>query len=203
MKLICFYHKSKNFVSEVIQIPFRNKEKLLECYKGTLIMSDRIMETSQFINGIAILLSFYVGYKYGLKFKDKVDTEGRKFLKFRPDNRNYKMLLIVRNDLKMGKGKIAAQCGHAAVDAYQKAKRRIPDIVNQWECTGCAKVALKVESEKELMDIKKAAESRNFITSLIRDAGRTQIEPNTKTVLAVGPDIADELDKVTGHLRLL
>lgn len=56
----------------------------------------------------------------------------------------YKMMLVVRNDLKMGKGKIAAQCGHAAVGAYQTAVRRYPQIVDRWENMGCAKIAVKV-----------------------------------------------------------
>lgn len=53
------------------------------------------------------------------------------------------------------------------------------------------------------MDIKKAAQANNFNTCLIRDAGRTQIEPNSKTVLAIGPAPSAELDKVTRHLKLL
>lgn len=55
------------------------------------------------------------------------------------------MLLVVRNDLKMGKGKIAAQCGHAAVGAYQSAMRRCPQMVRSWENSGCAKIAVKVK----------------------------------------------------------
>lgn len=113
------------------------------------------------------------------------------------------MVLVVRNDLKMGKGKIAAQCGHGAVGAYQKAVRTMPSVVRAWENTGCAKIALKVESEAEMMAIKRAAEARNLNTCLIRDAGRTQIEPNSKTVLAIGPAAVEAIDQVTGHLKLL
>lgn len=113
------------------------------------------------------------------------------------------MVLVVRNDLKMGKGKIGAQCGHGAVGAYQKALQRNPSLVRAWENTGCAKVALKVESEREMMVIKKAADANHLNTCLIRDAGRTQIEPNSKTVLAIGPATVEEIDRVTGHLKLL
>lgn len=119
------------------------------------------------------------------------------------DRGELKMVLVVRNDLKMGKGKIGAQCGHAAVGAYQKAVRNMPHMVQRWEDSGCAKIAVKVESEAELMNILKAARERNINTCLVRDAGRTQIEPNSKTVLAIGPAVCQQIDHVTGHLKLL
>lgn len=113
------------------------------------------------------------------------------------------MILVVRNDLKMGKGKIGAQCGHAAVGAYQKAVKRNPHLVRRWEDSGCAKIAVKVDSESEMMNVLRAARASNLNTCLIRDAGRTQIEPNSKTVLAIGPAPGQEIDQVTGHLKLL
>lgn len=119
------------------------------------------------------------------------------------DRGDYKMILVVRNDLKMGKGKIAAQCGHAAVGAYQNAVRRAPQLVRAWETSGCAKIAVKVETEAELMGIMKRARDCNLNTCLIRDAGRTQIEPNSKTVLGIGPASCRDIDQITGHLKLL
>lgn len=113
------------------------------------------------------------------------------------------MILLARNDLKMGKGKIGAQCGHAAVGAYQSAVKQAPALVRRWEDSGCAKIAVKVESEAELMDVLCKARGRKLNTCLIRDAGRTQIEPNSKTVLAIGPAVCSEIDQVTGHLKLL
>lgn len=113
------------------------------------------------------------------------------------------MILVVRNDLKMGKGKIGAQCGHAAVGAYQRALHTIPRMLERWENSGCPKIAVKVDSEDEMMTLMKAARERSLNTCLIRDAGRTQIEPNSKTVLAIGPAPANQIDQVTGHLKLL
>lgn len=113
------------------------------------------------------------------------------------------MVLVVRNDLKMGKGKIAAQCGHAAVDAYKTAIKTIPALVRQWESRGCAKIAVKCDSKAELLEIRRQANARGFNTSMIRDAGRTQIEPNSITVLAIGPAKVNDLDNVTGRLKLL
>lgn len=113
------------------------------------------------------------------------------------------MILVVRNDLKMGKGKIGAQCGHAAVGAYQNCMERFPNLLRRWDDSGSAKIAVKVDSEDDLMAVYKAARAKNLNTCLIRDAGRTQIAPNSKTVLAIGPAPANEIDLVTGHLKLL
>lgn len=113
------------------------------------------------------------------------------------------MVLVVRNDLKMGKGKIAAQCGHAAVGAFERALRVCPAVVRSWDATGSAKIALKVESEHEMMQIRGSAVAKGLNVCLIRDAGRTQIAPNSKTVLAIGPALTREIDSVTGHLKLL
>lgn len=113
------------------------------------------------------------------------------------------MILVVRNDLKMGKGKIAAQCGHAAVGAYERASECAPQSLRRWNESGCAKIAVKVESERELMEMQRKASGLAINTYLVRDAGRTQIEPNTKTVLAIGPDVNSKIDLVTSHLRLL
>uniref|UniRef100_D3TN90 peptidyl-tRNA hydrolase n=1 Tax=Glossina morsitans morsitans TaxID=37546 RepID=D3TN90_GLOMM len=176
-------------------------------------MSDtKVLNTTQVVNSIAILISFFIGYKYALKKNKKIkndavalagaSTSGDTSL-FSSLYRECKMVLVVRNDLGMSKGKIAAQCCHGAVGAYQKAVKSIPNIVKAWDNTGCAKVALKVNSEAELMAIKRAAEIRNLNVCLIRDAGRTQIEPNSKTVLAIGPADVKTIDEVTGHLKLL
>ena len=113
------------------------------------------------------------------------------------------MILVVRNDLKMGKGKIGAQCAHAAVGAFESALKKIPHILRKWQNSGSAKIAVKVDTETELMEIRRIAIQNSLNVCLIRDAGRTQIEPNTKTVLAIGPALAKDIDRITGHLKLL
>lgn len=113
------------------------------------------------------------------------------------------MVLVVRNDLRMGKGKIAAQCGHASVGAYEAGMKKVPQLVHRWNSSGSAKIAVKVESEQELNEIHRKAKALGLNSCVIRDAGRTQIEPNTKTVLAVGPGLVRDIDQVTGHLKLL
>lgn len=110
---------------------------------------------------------------------------------------------VVRNDLKMGKGKIGAQCGHASVGAYQKAMESNPSIVRRWDDSGCAKICLKVETERELMNIRKGASVRGLNFYLVHDAGRTQIAAGSATVLAIGPALVEEVDILTSSLKLL
>ncbi|NXM75033.1 PTH2 hydrolase, partial [Serilophus lunatus] len=115
---------------------------------------------------------------------------------------DFKMVLIVRNDLKMGKGKVAAQCSHAAVSAYRQVQRRNPDLLEQWEYCGQPKVVLKVPDEETLIQLLAEAKRFGLTVSLIQDAGRTQIAPGSRTVLGIGPGPADIIDKVSGHLKL-
>eukprot|EP00984_Skeletonema_dohrnii_P017574 scaffold8045_cov111-Skeletonema_dohrnii-CCMP3373.AAC.7 len=65
----------------------------------------------------------------------------------------YKMVLCVNQELGMGKGKIAAQVGHAAVGCYKRAKRQCPSALSAWEKTGCAKIAVKCPTEEEMETI--------------------------------------------------
>lgn len=114
---------------------------------------------------------------------------------------NYKLILVVRTDLKMGKGKVAAQCAHAAVAAY-KAALKHPKILQAWEEAGQAKITVKVDSEDALKEIAKQARSVGVLANVIKDAGHTQIAPGSRTVCAVGPGPAPLIDQVTGHLKL-
>ncbi|XP_068889758.1 peptidyl-tRNA hydrolase 2, mitochondrial [Aphelocoma coerulescens] len=113
-----------------------------------------------------------------------------------------KLVLIVRNDLKMGKGKVAAQCSHAAVSAYKQVRNRNPELLKQWEYCGQPKVVLKAPDEETLVQLLAEAKRLGLTVSLIQDAGRTQIAPGSRTVLGIGPGPADVIDKVSGHLKL-
>lgn len=61
-----------------------------------------------------------------------------------------KMVVLVRTDLNMAKGKTAAQCCHAVLAAFQEAQRKTPQLLEAWEETGQAKVTLKIDSQEEL-----------------------------------------------------
>lgn len=114
----------------------------------------------------------------------------------------FKMILVVRNDLKMGKGKVAAQCSHAAVSAYKQVQARNPSLLKQWEYCGQPKVVVKAPDEDTLIDLLGHAKEVGLPVSLIQDAGRTQVTPGSRTVLGIGPGPADLIDRVTGDLKL-
>ncbi|MBE6499727.1 MAG: aminoacyl-tRNA hydrolase [Methanobrevibacter thaueri] len=111
-----------------------------------------------------------------------------------------KQVMVVRTDLKMRKGKIAAQCCHGAIGAYKKSPK---DKVKKWENEAYAKVVLKVQTLDELEELKRIADDEGIVNYLVVDAGRTQIPTSSVTVLALGPDEDEILDKVTGDLKLL
>ncbi|XP_042215348.1 peptidyl-tRNA hydrolase 2, mitochondrial-like isoform X3 [Homarus americanus] len=113
-----------------------------------------------------------------------------------------KLVLIVRSDLKMGKGKVAAQCSHATLKAYKQTQKRDSRLLRAWEMNGQPKVVLKIEDEASMLDLASLARDAGLTVSLIQDAGRTQIAPGSRTVLGIGPGTVELVDTVTGHLKL-
>ena len=118
-----------------------------------------------------------------------------------PDD--FKFVILVRNDIKMTKGKVAAQVAHAAVNCAFASKKKDSANFNKWYDSGQAKVVLKVDSLRDLYEFKAVAEAVGITCSLIIDAGRTQIEPGTVTCLGIGPEKVSVLDKITGELKML
>jgi len=108
-------------------------------------------------------------------------------------------------------GKIAAQCSHATLACYKsllKAARKDPTSaeagqLQRWERQGQAKIAVQVKSQDELLQLMGVARSLDVTAEVIADAGRTQIDPGSLTVLGVGPAPKSLVDKITGHLKLL
>ena len=135
-----------------------------------------------------------------------------------------KMMIVMRRDLKMRKGKIAAQAGHACVDAILAALKkedRLGDIemtqdgmtlkntdkaptpLSDWFVSGCTKVCVYVDSEEELLCIAAEAEKRGIIAAVITDWGLTEFHgEHTKTCLALEPLPAEVADELTGGLPL-
>ncbi|KIJ07926.1 hypothetical protein PAXINDRAFT_164529 [Paxillus involutus ATCC 200175] len=101
----------------------------------------------------------------------------------------------------MTKGKIAAQ--HATLACYKALMKTNPQLVQHWERTGQAKIALRGSSEDELLELEAIAKSLNLCARSILDAGRTQIAAGSRTVLGIGPAPVDLINQVTGHLKLL
>merc|ERR1712156_131801 len=114
-----------------------------------------------------------------------------------------KMVIAVRTDLKMGKGKVCAQVGHGVLAAGQKCEKKHPKMFNKYRWFGQKKICVKVGSEDELETIAACARSLGLIAEVIADAGHTQIAPGSKTVCAIGPGPAELIDEVTGNLKLL
>lgn len=113
-----------------------------------------------------------------------------------------KQVIVVRTDLEMGKGKIAAQVGHACVLGAENVRRSNPDWLDEW-WKGQEKIVVKVTSLKELENVKKHAIDLNLPWSEVTDAGHTQIEPGTTTCISIGPAPSELIDKITGSLKLL
>lgn len=115
----------------------------------------------------------------------------------------YKQAILVRADLKMSRGKIAAQAAHAAVSAAEECRRLRPEWLEAWLSEGQKKVVLRVESEEELRRFYEEALRMGLPASLVEDAGLTEVPPGTLTAAGVGPAPSDLLDKLTGKLKLL
>ncbi|MFH0847913.1 MAG: peptidyl-tRNA hydrolase Pth2 [archaeon] len=115
----------------------------------------------------------------------------------------YKQALVVRTDLDMGKGKIAAQVGHAVIMASEEAKKQRLEWWREWFDEGQCKVVLKVSSSEELGELEKKARALGMPTAKIQDRGLTQLEPGTMTCIGIGPAPSHLVDEVTGKLKLL
>ena len=114
-----------------------------------------------------------------------------------------KQVIVVRSDLKIGKGKLSAHVAHASLEGYKIAKAKDSGVVSEWEGEGQKKVVVKVKDEAEMLEVYEQAKRARVPCALIRDAGLTQIAPGTITALAVGPWNEEEVDRLTGHLKLL
>ena len=115
----------------------------------------------------------------------------------------YKMVIVMRTDLKMSVGKMIAQACHAAVSCSEEAKRTQTKHWRRWRDEGAKKVALQADSLEELEELAKKAESLDITYVLIQDAGHTEVPPGTTTCIGIGPHQEQFVDKVTGNLPLL
>ena len=110
-----------------------------------------------------------------------------------------KQVILVRQDLKLPKGKMSAQVAHASTESVLRSHK---DDISKWRTEGMKKVVLRVKDQKELIKYKNLAEDNGLVNALITDAGRTVVEPGTMTCLGIGPDKEEKIDKVTGNLKM-
>ena len=126
---------------------------------------------------------------------------------FSSSTEELKLVLCVRTDLGMGKGKIAAQASHATLANYTHLlhnQHPSPSpLLQRWARHGQAKIAVQVQGEEQLLELQARAMSLGLCARVIRDAGRTQIRAGEATVLGVGPGPRGVVDVVTGGLKLL
>ncbi|KAL4919961.1 peptidyl-tRNA hydrolase PTH2-domain-containing protein [Aspergillus aurantiobrunneus] len=135
---------------------------------------------------------------------EEEEGDGSELASFENNTEEVKLVLVVRTDLGMTKGKIAAQCSHATLACYKYlvANPASSSILRRWERLGQAKIAVQTKSEEELQLLQAQAISLGLCARVIQDAGRTQIASGSRTVLGVlGPKSV--VDTVTGHLKLL
>ncbi len=119
----------------------------------------------------------------------------------------YKQAIILRVDVGMSKGKLAAQAAHASLEAALKVMHRDKtlksDIFSSWRAEGAKKVVLKVESEQAIIRLRDLAVRASLANSLIKDAGLTEVPAGTITALAIGPDEESKINKITKDLNAL
>ena len=130
-----------------------------------------------------------------------------------------KQVIVVRKDLNMRKGKIAAQVAHASMKVildemsidvsnmgrtYYELKIYNDDPLLEWLGKLFTKIVVGCNSEEELLELKSQADKIKIRNSIIQDSGLTEFHGvPTYTVLAIGPDDSEKIDKITGHLKLL
>eukprot|EP00939_MAST-03C_sp_MAST-3C-sp1_P001199 g1199.t1 len=112
-----------------------------------------------------------------------------------------KLVILVRSDLSMGAGKIAAQSSHAALAACRNASDS--RAIRRWTDGGEKIVVLRVANGDEMGRLCASAKREGIAVNVIRDAGRTVVASGTETVCAIGPDLCNRIDRVTGGLRVL
>lgn len=131
-----------------------------------------------------------------------------------------KQVIVMRKDLNMRKGKMVAQGSHASLKVFFDKMQKEPDreswsgdawysfyarpTMQEWIDGIFTKICVSVDSEQELIDIYNKANEANLPCSMIEDAGLTEFNGVvTKTCIAIGPAKAEDIDKITGHLKLL
>jgi PTH2 family peptidyl-tRNA hydrolase len=113
------------------------------------------------------------------------------------------MILVTRKDLKLSRGKLAAQCGHAAVECALKAKRECPKKLENWRQNGARKIVVEAPSLDSLKRLFGEAQAAGIVSYMVRDAGHTEIPSGTVTVVGLGPGSRREIDQLTGGFSLV
>lgn len=130
------------------------------------------------------------------------------------NKREVKQVIVMRKDLNMRKGKMVAQGSHASMAfltrtgffdlGFHNTNLKNEKEIQTWMEEGFTKICVSVDSEQELMEIYNEAKQKGLTVELIIDSGFTEFGGvPTKTCIAIGPNSVENIDKVTGHLKLL
>ncbi len=111
-----------------------------------------------------------------------------------------KQVILVRKDLKLGKGKIGSQVAHASLGAYRRTEKKRRE---EWDKEGSKKIVLKVEDESKLIKFQEIAREKKLSNFLVIDAGLTQVPRATITSLGIGPAEDEKIDEIVKDLKLL
>jgi len=115
----------------------------------------------------------------------------------------FKQVIVVRKDLRMGTGKIAAQVGHAAVLGVEESRKSNKSWLKGWLNEGQPKIVVKVNNLDDLIQVQSDAEALRIPVVIVQDRGLTQIPSGTVTCVCIGPAPSYIIDKVTSELKLL
>eukprot|EP00286_Rhodomonas_abbreviata_P023871 CAMPEP_0181296680 /NCGR_PEP_ID=MMETSP1101-20121128/4834_1 /TAXON_ID=46948 /ORGANISM="Rhodomonas abbreviata, Strain Caron Lab Isolate" /LENGTH=224 /DNA_ID=CAMNT_0023401563 /DNA_START=91 /DNA_END=765 /DNA_ORIENTATION=- len=121
-------------------------------------------------------------------------------------NEKIQMVICIRQDLGMGAGKVALQCGHGTVGIYRRLWQKNVGLIKCWEGTGQAKVLLKLDSEPALLSVQGRAKAKGLPTYVVRDKAAEFVDDGLKqgnrtTLVLLGPPSI--LQDVVGDLPLL
>lgn len=125
-----------------------------------------------------------------------------------------KQVIVMRTDLKMRKGKMIAQGSHASLkiflDRLEATKEdgtyqlKLTDEMKSWMEGLYTKICVGVSSEDELLATYREAEEKGLPVVLITDSGLTEFHGvPTNTCICIGPGSVEEINAITGHLKLL
>ena len=168
-----------------------------------------------YIYFIPCLLSFFLGFYikkflyHSIKKSDhkKIKYNKQKNKKYDFEDSDLKMVFLVRLDLKMGAGKIAAQVAHAAIGLYDDIMNGDDEYhieaLNYWNTFGAKKIVLKCDNYETMKQVAIQAKQSQLPFILISDAGHTQIPAGSVTVLGIGPDSSEKINKLTGNFKLM
>ncbi|KAG0593665.1 hypothetical protein M758_UG008600 [Ceratodon purpureus] len=170
----------------------------------------KALNPASFLPGMVIgfLLGLWVELpKGGLRCSSvpakKCTVKSRNTSSSSEEDAELKLVFVVRQDLKMGSGKIASQCAHAATGIYNELLSRNRTLLKRWEDCGQPKIVVTCKNQKEMNELRGKADGGGLPTYTVADAGRTQVAAGSKTVLVIGPGSKASVDSVTRHLRLL